>query len=72
MTVQGRFLYTAAGERVVLRGVNEMFSSSLDPTGERTLPEIAKTGANAVRIMTQPRYPAPHLCGLASNAVAPL
>ncbi|KQN06963.1 hypothetical protein ASE78_15205 [Sphingomonas sp. Leaf25] len=70
MTVRGRFLYTAAGERVVLRGVNEMFSASPDPTGERTMPEIAKTGANAVRIMTNPRYPATSLDTVIRNAVA--
>ena len=70
MTVHGRFLYTAAGERVVLRGVNEMFSSSPDPTGERTLPEIAKTGANAVRIMTQPRYSAANLDAIIRNTIA--
>jgi mannan endo-1,4-beta-mannosidase len=70
MTVRGRFLYTAAGERVVLRGVNEMFSSSPDPTGVRTLPEIARTGANAVRIMTQPRYLASSLDAIIRNTIA--
>jgi mannan endo-1,4-beta-mannosidase len=70
MTVNGRFLYTAAGERVVLRGVNEMFSASSDPTGKYTLPEIAKTGANAVRIMTQPSYPATNLDAIIRNTIA--
>lgn len=70
MTVRGRFLYTAAGERVILRGVNEMFASSPDPKGEHTLPEIAKTGANAVRIMTQPRYPAASLDAIIRNTIA--
>jgi len=69
MTVRGRFLYTAAGERVVLRGVNEMFSHSPDPTGVRTLPEIAKTGANAVRIMTTPDYSARNLDAILTHAV---
>lgn len=50
MTVKGRFLYTAAGEKVVLRGINEMFIWSNDRTGAAILPEIAKTGANACRL----------------------
>ena len=50
MTVKGRHLYTAAGEKVVLRGVNEMFIWSRDKTGETILPEIAKTGANSCRL----------------------
>jgi mannan endo-1,4-beta-mannosidase len=50
MTVRGRFLYTAAGEKVVLRGINEMFIWSRDRTGATILPEIAKTGANACRL----------------------
>lgn len=69
MTLRGRFLYTAAGERVVLRGVNEMFSHSPDPTGVRTMAEIAKTGANAVRIMTTPDYSANNLDAILGNAV---
>jgi endoglucanase len=51
MYIQGRHLYTAAGEKVVLRGVNEMFVWSDDPTGERFIPEIAQTGANGVRLV---------------------
>lgn len=51
MQVKGRHLYTAAGERVVLRGVNEMFVWSEDPRGEIIYPEIAKSGANVVRIV---------------------
>ncbi len=50
MTVKGRFLYTAAGEKVILRGINEMFIWSKDRTGTTILPEIAKTGANACRL----------------------
>jgi mannan endo-1,4-beta-mannosidase len=38
-----------------------MFFSSPDATGTRTLPEIAKTGANAACIVTDPRYPAEKL-----------
>ncbi|MBB3695418.1 cellulase family glycosylhydrolase [Sphingomonas sp. BK580] len=69
MTVRGRFLYTAAGERVVLRGVNEMFAHSPDPTGQWTLPEIARTGANSVRIMTTPDYAAETLDAVLRNAI---
>lgn len=38
MTIRGGILYTAAGKRVILRDVNEMFSVSTDPTGARTAP----------------------------------
>jgi len=52
MQVSGRFLYTAAGERVILRGFNEMFGFSSNPRGEGVIEEIAKTGANGLRIVT--------------------
>lgn len=48
--VQGRYLYTPNGEKVILRGVNRM-AVWAEPTGNLTLPEIEKTGANVVRIM---------------------
>ncbi len=51
MYVQGRDLYTSEGEKVVLRGVNEMFIWSKDRIGESILPEITKTGANSVRLV---------------------
>ncbi len=52
MSVKGRFLYTAAKEKVVLRGVNEMMIWSGDRTGENgLLEEIAKTGANSMRLV---------------------
>lgn len=70
MTIRGRFLYMAAGERVVLRGVNKMFSISTDPTGVRAMPEIARTGANAVCIFTPPDYPAERLDTILAHAVA--
>lgn len=70
MQVRGRHIYTAAGERVVLRGVNEMFSISRDPTGSRVMGEIAKTGANAVRIFTMVDTPAATLDALIGNAIA--
>ena len=51
MYIEGRHLFSAAGEKVVLRGVNEMFVWSDDPTGERLIPQIAQTGANCVRLV---------------------
>lgn len=44
-------VFTAAGEPLVMRGFNEMFVWSQDKTGERWLPEMAKSGANAVRLV---------------------
>jgi mannan endo-1,4-beta-mannosidase len=59
LKVNGRYLNDQCGERVVLRGVNEMFIYSSDKTGAAIYPEIAKTGANAVRFlwMIDPRVP---------------
>jgi mannan endo-1,4-beta-mannosidase len=51
LQVKGRFLVDPKGEKIILRGVNEMFIWSKDLTGEKTLPEIAKTGANVVRLV---------------------
>ncbi|NJB72102.1 mannan endo-1,4-beta-mannosidase [Saonia flava] len=51
MHIDGRFLYTMAGEKVIIRGVNEMMIWSDDQSGESILPEIAKTGANSVRLV---------------------
>ena len=51
MYVEGRFLYSAAGEKVIARGVNEMFVWSDDIRGEIIYPEIEKSGANIVRIV---------------------
>lgn len=50
MSINGRHLYSEAGERVILRGINEMFWGLGDRTGGTVLPEMAKTGANSVRI----------------------
>jgi len=51
MQVKGRFLYTAAGEKVILRGVNEMMIWSKNPTGEDIFPEISRSGANSARLV---------------------
>ena len=51
MYVNGRNLYSAVGEKVVLRGVNEMFIYSNDKQGTTILPQIEKSGANVVRLV---------------------
>lgn len=56
MYVNGRYLYSAAGEKVILRGMNEMYVWSSDPTGAWSLAEIAKTGANCVRLVWTEAY----------------
>lgn len=49
--VQGRFLYTPCGDKVILRGVNKMHIYDANNFGIGVLPEIRKTGANVVRIV---------------------
>jgi mannan endo-1,4-beta-mannosidase len=51
MHVEGRFLYDARGERVILRGINKMVIWIDVPQGKNPFPEIAKTGANVTRIV---------------------
>lgn len=46
---EGRKIFAPGGEEVVFRGINKMFVWT-DKEGD-TLPEIAKTGANCVRIV---------------------
>src|SRR5215467_8528655 len=46
--VKGGKLYDACGERVILKGVNQL-GQYIDEGGA-SMPAIAKTGANAVRI----------------------
>jgi mannan endo-1,4-beta-mannosidase len=50
MYLSGRHLYSQNGEKVVLRGVNEMFIYAGDKSGYPIYPEIEKSGSNCVRI----------------------
>ena len=50
MYVSGRHLYSSAGERVIVRGVNTQLCYIPREERGRILGEIAKTGANCVRI----------------------
>lgn len=62
---------TAAGEPLVMRGFNEMFVWSDDPTGERLMPQIAQTGANTVRLVWSAKYPDhAHLVSLIERTLA--
>ncbi|MDI6402161.1 cellulase family glycosylhydrolase [Balneolaceae bacterium ANBcel3] len=69
MYVDGRHIYTAAGERVILRGYNEMMIWSTDPGGEWVMEEMAKTGANSVRIVATVDYSAEDLDRSIQNAI---
>jgi mannan endo-1,4-beta-mannosidase len=44
-------IHTAAGERLVMRGLNEMFVWSHDPLGQTLIPQIDQTGANSLRLV---------------------
>ena len=70
MYVDGRHIYSAAGEKVVLRGVNEMFVWSGDKTGSWTLAEIAKTGSNCVRLVWSKNQSSTQLAKLIDNCIA--
>lgn len=50
--INGRFLYTPCGEKVILRGVNKMiiFTDNVE-LRKQTYSEIRKTGANCIRIV---------------------
>ena len=48
--VEGRFLYDNQGEKVILYGINKMIVWT-DKDGTPSYSEIAKTGANSVRIV---------------------
>ena len=67
--VDGRHLYDRCGERVVLRGVNKMIIW-MDIDGVPSCREIARTGANAVRIVWLTDGSAAELDEAISNCVA--
>ena len=50
MQVKGRFLYDGNGEKIVIRGVENFFEIDLHGDGD-IIPEIAKTGANCLRVL---------------------
>src|SRR5436309_13236461 len=57
--VKGRYLYDNGREKVVLRGVNLPLLGDWAFPGSDKIAEIAKTGANAVRIQWYAQYPNP-------------
>lgn len=66
--VQDRFLYSKDNEKVILRGINHMFIWT-DREG-KTIPEIAKTGANCVRIVWNTRGRVSDLDNIISLCIA--
>ncbi len=68
--VSGRDLYDRCGVKVTLRGVNEMIVWSSGKDGNPEFSEIAKTGANAVRIVWSADGTAGELDTAIDNAVA--
>src|SRR5688572_19009098 len=52
MQVQGRFLYNKCGQKVVIKGIEHMLY--YQDENQAMLPEIGKTGANAIRVMLDP------------------
>lgn len=57
MYVEGRHLYTAAGDRVILRGVNAGIGWTDHPEREEHIRQIAASGANCLRIVWNPHRP---------------
>jgi mannan endo-1,4-beta-mannosidase len=69
--VKDRFLYSPCGEKVILRGVNEMSTwCKSDKSGEKYFPEIAKTGANTVRITLDNSTTVGQMDTLITNCIA--
>ena len=58
MYVNGRYLYSANGDTVILKGFNAMIVY-WDIHGDVNFPEIEKTGANCVRIFWNLSAPTP-------------
>jgi hypothetical protein len=56
LQVQGRFLYNKCGQKVIIRGIEHMLY--YQDQNQAMLPEIAKTGANSIRVMLDPALPA--------------
>ncbi|WP_437688785.1 cellulase family glycosylhydrolase [Sorangium sp. So ce176] len=70
-SVRGRFLHDRCGEKVLLRGVNEMVVwLASGPDGLPEFQEIAKTGANTVRIVWLATESAAGLDQAITNALA--
>jgi mannan endo-1,4-beta-mannosidase len=67
--VQGAKLLDRCGEEVVLRGVNEMIIWSSGKDGDPEFSEIAKTGANVVRIVWNEEGTAAELETAIANAL---
>jgi mannan endo-1,4-beta-mannosidase len=67
--VDGRFLYDRCGKPVLLRGINEMIVWSDARDGLPEFTEIAKTGANVVRIVWTTEGTAAELDVAIQNAV---
>jgi mannan endo-1,4-beta-mannosidase len=66
--VEGRFLYDRFGNKVILYGVNKMVIFT-DRDGIPAFPEIAKTGANVVRIVWLTEGSAEELDVAITNAI---
>lgn len=68
--VDGRTLRDRCGEPVVLRGVNEMVIYTQSQDGLPTFPELARSGANSVRITWNTTGPVGKLDAVMGNAIA--
>jgi len=68
--VDGRTLRDRCGDEVVLRGVNEMVIYTASQDGLPAFSEMAKTGANSVRITWNTTGSAAKLDAAMSNAIA--
>ncbi|MEL7148148.1 MAG: cellulase family glycosylhydrolase, partial [Bacteroidota bacterium] len=68
--VENTRILSACGEDIVMRGYNEMFIWSGDRTGATTLPEIAQTGSNAVRLVWTTNGSVAEFDQLVTNSIA--